>query len=361
MLKDIVKYLNEKDVDAEVWLVSDDYQTGVRAETVMELLDHTYFKANKKLVYNIIDVSSTWYSYYIQNKYYRGNEYLYENLSRLSGGNFAKMYDKYYMYYIDDALDCWAPKVSTVEIDPIPNNGFTYSRVNLSNRNNFHIGARYFQIGMFEGDLPINVNYFGNYLKNPYFNSIDLPEDYTEVPESITLNTALYWFGNYIMKDLFLQPQSYSTIKYIEELSVQNRLLTPYSAFVIPGPTGYSGYVRIYEDEITNIEEINQSEDEEVIPTELAISSYPNPFNPSTNIIMSIPANLANQEKQFDIYNILGEKVKSFDMTQYNNLSEIHINWSGMNDYGNAVASGMYIAVFKVGSIIKSLKLLLVQ
>ena len=204
MLKDIVKYLNEKNIDAEVWLISDDYQTGVRAETVMELLDHTYFKANKKVIFNIIDASSTGYGYYIQNKYYRGNEYLYENITRLSGGNFSKMYDKYYMYYIDEALDCWAPKISTVEIDPIPKSGFTYSRVNLNNsRNNFHIGARYFQIGMFEGNLPIDVNYFGNYLKNPYFNTIDLPEDETDVPESMTLNIALYWYGNYILKDLF--------------------------------------------------------------------------------------------------------------------------------------------------------------
>ena len=41
MLKEIVQFLNDKKTDAEVLLISDDDQTGVRAETVMELLQQT--------------------------------------------------------------------------------------------------------------------------------------------------------------------------------------------------------------------------------------------------------------------------------------------------------------------------------
>ncbi len=362
MLKEIVQFLNEKNTDAEVWLISNDYQTGVRVETVMELLDQTYYKAKNKIKFNIIDTGGDSYNY-IQNKYYRGNEYLYENLTRLSGGNFNKIYDLYYLYYIDQVLDCWAPKVSTVEIDPLPQNGFSYSRINLNNnKNNFDITARYGQYGLMEGNAPFTVNYFGNYLNESYFNTIELAEDNSAIPEEISKNVGLYWFGNYIMKDLFLQPQSYSTIKYIEELSVKYHIITPYSAFIIPAPSGYSGYIRQYEDEIVSVEHnIDDEFTPETIPSELSISAYPNPFNPQTTIVIKLSGELNKDEIKLDIFNILGQKVKSFDLSGYSNSYELRINWNGLNDFGSQVSSGTYFAVLRTGHAVKTLKLLLVR
>lgn len=361
MLKDIVNLLNEKNVAAEVWLVSDDWQTGVRAETVMELLGQTYYSAVNEIVFNIMDASGGGY-YYIQNKHYRGNEYLYENLTRLSSGNFAKLYDTYYKYYIDRVLDCLAPKVSTVEIDPIPFGGFTYSRVNLNKgRNNFNITSRYYQLGMMEGSFPFDVNYYGNYLNDSYFNTIELTEDTTSVSESIAENTGLYWYGDYIMNELFLQPQSYSTIKYIEEISTQNHLLTPYSGFIIPSPKGYVGFRRIYlEDSVVSVqeEEVTQSD---ALPTEINISAYPNPFNPQTTILIKLGSEARHEEIKLDIYDILGQKIKSYVLTENSNSSALKVEWNGLNDAGTSVASGTYIAVLSTGKVIKSHKLLLVR
>lgn len=361
MLKDIVNLLNEKDATAEVWLVSDDWQTGVRAETVMELLGQTYNNADNEIVFNIMDASGGGY-YYIQNKYYRGNEYLYENLTRLSGGNFAKLYDVYYKYYIDRALDCLAPKVSTVEIDPMTSGGFTYSRVNLNRgRNNFNITSRYYQLGMMEGSFPFAVNYYGNYLGDSYFNTIELTEDTTSISESIAENTGLYWSGDYIMNELFLQPQSYSTIKYIEELSTQNHLLTPYSGFIIPSPKGYVGFRRIYlEDSVVSVQE-EEITKPDVLPTEINISAYPNPFNPQTTILIKLGNEALHEDIKLDIYNILGQKIRSYTLTENSNSSVLKVEWNGLNDAGTEVASGTYIAVLSTSKVIKSHKLLLVR
>lgn len=362
MLKEITRFLNEKNVDAEVWLISDDYQTAVRAETVMELLNESYFRAKNNIVFNILDASNAYSGYYIQNKYYRGNEYLYENLTRLSKGNFNKLYNVYYGYYIDEALDCFAPKISTVEIDPMPVNGFTHSRVNLNRgKSNFNITARFGQIGVCDGTLPITVNYFGKYLGEDYFNSILLNEDESSVPDNMIQNISLYWYGNYIINELFLQPQSYTTIKYIEELSVKKELLTPYSAFVIPGPSNYIGFSRIYaKDSVVNVE-ISDSINEKILPKELNISCYPNPFNPSTNITIKLPYEFMNKNKKLEIYDILGQKIKSYDLSNYSYSSEINIIWDGLNDANTEVSSGTYIAVFKTDKLIKSIKLLLVR
>jgi hypothetical protein len=358
MLKEIVQFLNDKKTDAEVLLISDDDQTGVRAETVMELLQQTYYNAKHKIIFNIADISNGYYNYYIQNKYYRGNEYLYENLTRLSGGNFNKLYDKYYLNFIDEMLDCWAPKVTTVEIDPLPQTGITYSRINMNNGiNNFNVTSRYGELGIYEGSPPFDLNYYGYYLGDGYFSNINVDEDTTKVAGYILANTGLYWYGNYIMYELFQQPQSYSTIKYIEDLSVKNHLLTPYTGFIIPGPSGYRGFKRIYLDQQTDSVKNDDIEKQKILPNEISLQSYPNPFNPATTIVMKLGSSSFNKEKRLDIYNILGEKVKTFDLSGYNSSNQIKVVWNGLNDGGDVVSSGIYIAVLKSGGQIKSLKL----
>ncbi len=362
MLKEIVQFLNDKGTDAEVWLVSDDYQTGVRAETVMELLQQTYYAAKHKVIFNIADVTSSYYSYYIQNKSYMGNEYLYENLTRLSGGNFNKLYDKYYLNFIDEILDCWAPKVSTVEIDALPQNGITYSRINMNNGiNNFNITSRYGELGIYDGSTPFDINYYGYYSGEGYFNNINVVEDNTNVQDYILENTGLYWYGNYIMKELFMQPQSYSTIKYIEDLSVKNHLLTPYSGFIIPGPSGYTGFKRIYLDQQAVSVKNDDIEKQKKLPNEISLRSYPNPFNPTTTIVMKLGSGTFNAKKRLDIYSILGKKVKTFNLSGYDSSNEVKVVWNGLNDNGDAVSSGIYIAVLKTDTQIKSLKLSLIR
>lgn len=361
MLKEIIQFLNEQNRDAEVWIVSNDYQTAQRAETVMELLQQTYFKAENKVVFKIVDAGSSYRSYWIQNTNYRGNGYLYQNLSRLSGGNFEYLYDLYTWSIIDKVIDCWAPTVTTVEIDPVPNSGVSFSRVNLNGgNNNFDITDRYFQYGVYEGDGPFEVKFYGNYLGGSYFNNIGLSEDEKDITFNMAQNTELYWYGNYIMNDLFLQPQSYSTIKYIEELSVVNNLITPYSGFVIPGPNGYRGFKRIFLADSTEDNNKPQSDDP-ILPENISIAAYPNPFNPSTTINIEFNEASLKGEKKLEIFNILGQKVKSYNITEINNSGMFNVVWNGLNDSGTAVASGTYIVLLKTSTVAKSIKLLLVR
>jgi hypothetical protein len=362
MLKEIVQVLNSKNTDAEVWLISDDNQTGVRAETVMDLLNQTYYSAKNKIVFNILDASQGYYGYYIQNVYYLGNGYLYQNLTRLSGGNSGSLYNKYYINYIDEALDTFAPRVTTVEIDPAPASGFTYSRIDLNQgRNNFNLTSRYYQIGILQGTLPIDINYYGNYLNNYYFNDIKITEDNVNVSDSLLQNTSLFWYGNYILNDLFLQPQSFSTINYIESLSVKKHIVTPYSAFVIPAPDGYTGFVRVYEDQIKIPVNIDKKDITKPLPTQISLVSYPNPFNPSTIISIKLTSEASNGKKSLDIYNIIGQKVKSFDLSPYLNSTEFTVRWNALNDFGKQVASGIYIAVLRTNNAVKTVKLQLIR
>lgn len=74
------------------------------------------------------------------------------------------------------------------------------------------------------------------------------------------------------------------------------------------------------------------------------LGNHPNPFNPST----TIKFNLQNQSAvKLGIYNLKGQRVKILiDEEQTAGLHQIE--WNGLDDNGNAVASGVYFSIMDV-------------
>ena len=80
--------------------------------------------------------------------------------------------------------------------------------------------------------------------------------------------------------------------------------------------------------------------DEEVLPTEYSISkAYPNPFNPLTNIDIAIPE---SGLMQFAIFDILGRQVFTHKQ-QFETPGHYRFSWSGKNNQGTALSSGVYL------------------
>ncbi|MFO8144867.1 MAG: right-handed parallel beta-helix repeat-containing protein [Candidatus Syntrophosphaera sp.] len=91
------------------------------------------------------------------------------------------------------------------------------------------------------------------------------------------------------------------------------------------------------------------SNDDPVVPEILAIElvAYPNPFQTSSNIKISIPVEYSNKmtgisETSIDIYNIKGQKVKAFSFDPRSSLEHV-IVWDGKDQNGNNCTSGLYI------------------
>lgn len=81
----------------------------------------------------------------------------------------------------------------------------------------------------------------------------------------------------------------------------------------------------------------SQEESKNIAKSFRLSQNYPNPFNPATTINYGLQ--ITNTEfGKLVIFNILGEKVKEFILTN-NNGSVI---WNGKNEFGNEVASGIY-------------------
>jgi hypothetical protein len=90
----------------------------------------------------------------------------------------------------------------------------------------------------------------------------------------------------------------------------------------------------------------------------LLMQSVPNPFNNSTRITFSL--NKA-EKVSIQIYDVQGRRVS----TLLNNVlkeARFHsVNWSGIDDRGTTLASGMYYAVLNTSSVTQSIKLLLLR
>lgn len=85
--------------------------------------------------------------------------------------------------------------------------------------------------------------------------------------------------------------------------------------------------------------------------------NYPNPFNPSTKIIVDVAQ---RNIVKLSIYNIVGQQVATL-MDKEMQPGKYEVTWSSRNDYGEPVASGVYLYCLEVGSMKLTKKMLLVR
>lgn len=69
----------------------------------------------------------------------------------------------------------------------------------------------------------------------------------------------------------------------------------------------------------------------------LYIINYPNPFNPSTNFYVRIPADLRRKQGEIEIYNSIGQKIYVIPIS-----SASSYRWDGIDITGRRVSSGVY-------------------
>jgi FlgD Ig-like domain len=93
--------------------------------------------------------------------------------------------------------------------------------------------------------------------------------------------------------------------------------------------------------------------DNEIPNSDILLSNYPNPFNPSTTISFSLSTELS-ENAELAIYNTKGQKVKTLPINSSTDLPINSINWDGIDDSGKPVSSGIY--VYKLSSEKKSLQ-----
>ncbi len=105
--------------------------------------------------------------------------------------------------------------------------------------------------------------------------------------------------------------------------------------------------------------DFNSVEEQELhlLPSQLDLSAYPNPFNPSVTLTYAVPQ---RGDVTLTVYNVLGECVAQ--LVNGPLAAGVHeVTWNGLNSVGQQVASGVYYATLKANGATMTQKVVMVQ
>ncbi len=80
-----------------------------------------------------------------------------------------------------------------------------------------------------------------------------------------------------------------------------------------------------------------------LLPTQLTLKLYPNPFNPTTQIQIFLPK---ESRVRLEIFNITGQKIRTILDSQRLAAGSWSFSWNGTNDHQQVVPSGIYFVRF---------------
>lgn len=94
-----------------------------------------------------------------------------------------------------------------------------------------------------------------------------------------------------------------------------------------------------------------------VVPQQLQVSIYPNPFNATTTIELDVPT--SSRQSQLAIYNLLGQQV--FSATLPPAVGTIRYPYDGRTTNGTALTTGVYLARVICGALQTTTKLMVLR
>lgn len=286
----------------------------------------------------IADFQNRSYSnYYVNGKRYRGNEYFYRNLAKLTGGDYSTAIDGNTFSECLNNVYHSASESGMIDIHTSLANGFCYGRHGLNETDKLFSNLPYLEIGKFNGEFPFEIDISGEYADDIFSNSITI-----EKADAIASDSVIkqIWIGNEIQElEKSANYASYSVINEIIEKSLANRILSRYTAFLALEPSMQDLLNRNDDDE-DNVLDVD-----ELTTTPADIKIYPNPFTDQVNIEVALSEELNRDEIKLEIYDMFGKLIKTFDAGQFEMLSEINIEWDATNENGIRVPNGFYLFV----------------
>ncbi len=89
----------------------------------------------------------------------------------------------------------------------------------------------------------------------------------------------------------------------------------------------------------------NTSSEKTTAELNIQAQSYPNPFNPETQIAYALSV---SEEVRIQIYNVTGQLIRTYDLG-YQPAGSYSVSWDGRNESGDVTASGVYLYRIEAG------------
>jgi hypothetical protein len=84
-------------------------------------------------------------------------------------------------------------------------------------------------------------------------------------------------------------------------------------------------------------------------PVRYSLRSQPNPFNPSTRILFTIPAGVSDVPVKLHVYDIAGKLVRTLVQAPFG-PGEHQVPWDGKSDAGRPTGAGIYVVRIQAGA-----------
>ncbi|MFN8360302.1 MAG: VIT domain-containing protein [Candidatus Kapaibacterium sp.] len=339
-----LKYVSTKGRGANIILMSSSDGIG-NYKVANPLIEEIAQISNFSAQINCIDYSTDRRQYYQGSMYYSGNFYLYDYLTKWSGGYFVDAAGKTLSTSITSIINNAEGKIQSLELYTTLDSGFCYARYDQVLSQAQKDAGMVIQVGRYFGKLPVVVRATGFYQDKPFSKETRFT---TIAEKDSTRMLRRIWNGNYIYK-LETGVVTNEVIKEIIDVSRRNRVLSRYTAFLALEPWRMPKddyYFYQPEKKETGGGGSPSAVDEPIVVNSgtIQIKAFPNPFTSSIHMEFSELA--AGMEiTGVEIYNTLGVLVKTFDSSML--LSSKTLDWNGDDINGADVSSGMYSIVVK--------------
>ena len=288
-------------------------------------------------------------SYYIGNRYYQGQEYLYINLSKRSGGSYRSIRETMNSSTISgldeilgEILDETVGLITAFDLYTTPTDGFCYGRLGDDENENVSINRAITQVGKYFGVAPFTVYLTGIFDTHPFSKLVIIPEQNIFPGDSLV---SKMWHGRYIA-ELEGKQQTNPVIQEVLYESLNHRILSKYSAFLCLEPSDSVAVCVTCLDEsrLTGIDHLLEGDSTHYLEV------YPNPFQDKLTIQLEIPVFSKTEEVVVQVLSILGQKV--FQHTAFGRPGEkVVIEWEGNLPSGDPVPAGNYYVMVRAGSL----------
>lgn len=357
LLNNGVSFIKENGNDASILLVTDSDQVG-EYQSANQLITDLLKKMSPYLPINIADFQSAAFTLHnIGGRYYYGNEYFYENISRLTNGTYrnTRSGNLSLMDILSSVLQTMSGFIGSFDLSTTLQDGYCFGRFNITPVDpTVYLNRPILQAGKYKGSFPFIVQASGVYKNQVFSNKVSL-----EASETTKADTLLeeVWAGNYIKSLESLTPTN-NTIRQIVDFSTKSRVLSLYSAFLALEP---NDTVKACKDCLDETQFTGVEKSKEFKSDTLKVQAFPNPFNSQTVIRVRLPQLNDAKNISMKIYNMLGETVRTFELSAPENSRTIQLNWNGRDDNGQNVSSGIYFFIMTTNTTRHSVKLLLLK
>jgi hypothetical protein len=321
-----------------------------------ELIDELKKTSNPLPQFHILDFSNNHHAgFSAGNLWYVGNSYLYTNLARQSGGNTYDIGSQTDMGFATNNLYLNINGVyDNLEVYTTLNDGYCHSRFILDETNK-GFSAPVLMVGKYRGKMPFRIELSGTYGTTDFSKKLSIAE--TDIV--LSDNTLQYfWAGQQIAK-METSTSDNATVAQIIETSINNRILSRYTAFLALEPAQGGDTCKVCDKTDGNIKSSDTritSASKEISDKVLKLAATPNPFKTETTIKLTFESWKESGKARIFIYDLTGKIVKTIDLDIKQGDTEASIILESQD-----MPSGIYIARFVGGNIQKTIKLVKIE